>query len=51
MLNKRQHTHRSPGHHRPETWTAATLKALAHASALGLPVALTFPPRDEEPRR
>lgn len=35
----------------PPTWTAATLKALAQASALGIPVSLAFPARRGEQRR
>jgi len=39
-----------PDQQRP-TWTAATLKALAQASALGIPVSLPFPVRKAEERR
>lgn len=35
----------------PQSWSAATLKALAQASALGVPVAFSYPPRNEEGRR
>lgn len=36
----------------PQSWSAATLKALAQASALGVPVAFSsFPPRDGERSR
>lgn len=47
------HNNAPPNHanQQPQTWSAATLKALAQASALGIPVGLSFPPRNEGGRR
>ncbi len=47
------HDNTAPNHpnQQPQTWSAATLKALAQASALGIPVALSYPTRNDGGRR